>query len=333
MKYFSGICVLLVLIIQAMMVPSAAFAEEPKEASGVIATVNGVKISDKDFERSLEAAKQQFARIGWVNDDAEKLARLKKEALDRLIDEELLYQESQKRGLSVDDEIFSKEYANFKKQFQGDEEFQVFLKNNVFFSEKELTEQFRRKIVVGKLRKALQVEFLETTLVNKQEALDFYETAKENFKVPETVKASHILIAVTEDADEAAKKEAKEKIAEIRQKVKSGEEFDKLARDYSSCPSSSNGGDLGFFQRGQMVKPFEEAAFAMKPGEVSDMVVTGYGYHLIKVTDRQPERTLSFDEVKEKIKAWLLQEKIDNQHQQYIKALEAQAEIQRHLSL
>ena len=108
-------------------------------------------------------------------------------------------------------------------------------------------------------------------------------------KKPEQVKASHILVKVDAGADEAKKAEARKKIQEIQQKVKAGGDFEALATENSDCPSKAKGGDLGFFERGQMVKPFEEAAFALKPGEVSGIVETQFGYHIIKVQEKKDE--------------------------------------------
>ena len=89
------------------------------------------------------------------------------------------------------------------------------------------------------------------------------------------------------------------------------------------------GGDLGYFTRGQMVKPFEDAAFAMKPGEVSAVVETKFGYHLIKVTDKKPETTMSYDDVKERLEEFLKQRKMQEEINVYVKRLEETAKIER----
>lgn len=115
----------------------------------------------------------------------------------------------------------------------------------------------------------------------------------------EQVKASHILLKTQPDFTEEDKEELKAKLTDLGKQIEEGKPFDELAREHSGCPSSSRGGDLGFFARGQMVPPFEEAAFSMKKGEVSDIVETQFGYHLIKVTDRKEEQPL--DKVRDEL--------------------------------
>ena len=127
------------------------------------------------------------------------------------------------------------------------------------------------------------------------------------------VKASHILISTVDDngkeLSEAKKKEAKKKAEEVLKKAKSGEEFSELAKEYSDDKGSAeNGGDLGYFTKGQMVQPFEEAAFSLKPGEISGIVESQYGYHIIKVYDKIDEQ-LPFNDVKDEIKNILIEDK------------------------
>ncbi|WP_027633484.1 peptidylprolyl isomerase [Clostridium hydrogeniformans] len=138
--------------------------------------------------------------------------------------------------------------------------------------------------------------------ISDDEAEKYYNDNKENFKEMEQVQAKHILVETEEEANEVAKK-----IAE-------GLSFEEAAQSHSSCPSSQNGGDLGFFTRGRMVPEFEEAAFKLNLGEVSAPVQTQFGFHLIKVEDKKEERVKPLEEVKEVIKQNLLQEK---QNQRY----------------
>ena len=151
------------------------------------------------------------------------------------------------------------------------------------------------------------------------------------FKQPEQIKASHILIKVDAKADEAQKAEARKKIEEVQQKLKDGGDFAALAKEYSEGPSSAKGGDLGYFRRGQMVKPFEDAALALKPNEVSDIVETRFGYHLIIVYDTKPEQTLAYADVKDKISQRMKQEKIEKEAVQYVDKLKKDAKLEKFL--
>ena len=125
------------------------------------------------------------------------------------------------------------------------------------------------------------------------------------------------------------KTEARKKIEAVQQKLKDGGDFADLAKEYSEGPSSTKGGDLGYFGRGQMVKPFENAALALKPNEVSDIVETRFGYHIIKVFDIKPEQTLAYADVKSKIIERMKQEKIEKEAGQYLDKLKKEAKIEK----
>jgi peptidyl-prolyl cis-trans isomerase C len=135
-------------------------------------------------------------------------------------------------------------------------------------------------------------------------------------------------LKVEPTADDAKKAEAGKKIEEIQQKLKTGSDFAELAKEYSEGPSSVRGGDLGYFQRGQMVKPFEDAAFSMQVQEVSGRVETRFGYHLIKVDDKKPAQTLAYEDVKAKIAQRLKQQKVEKDATQYVENLRHNAKVE-----
>jgi len=146
--------------------------------------------------------------------------------------------------------------------------------------------------------------------VTDEDILTYYKTHQDEFKVKEQVLARHILITVDTNASEEDKKKARAKAEDLLKRVKAGEDFAKLATEFSDDPSGkAKGGDLGYFSRGRMVKEFEDVAFALKPGEVSDIVTTKYGYHIIKVTDKKGEEILPLESImKERIRKKLLED-------------------------
>jgi peptidyl-prolyl cis-trans isomerase C len=111
--------------------------------------------------------------------------------------------------------------------------------------------------------------------------------------------------------------------------LQKGEDFASLAKEFSQCPSNAKGGDLGYFQRGQMVPPFEQVAFALKPGAVSDIVETKFGYHLIKVIDKKAETTIPYKDVKEKLEQNLKREKIQKEVTLYVEKLKEKAKVEK----
>ncbi|MHB8881361.1 MAG: peptidylprolyl isomerase [Thermodesulfovibrionales bacterium] len=157
----------------------------------------------------------------------------------------------------------------------------------------------------------------------------YYSTKKDDFKAPETVKARHILLRVKRDASDEEKKQLREKAEGVLKRAKAGEDFVKLVTEFSEDASKSVGGDLGYFPKGKTVKPFEEAAFAMKPGEISGIVESRFGYHIIKVEDRRPAGLLPLEEVREKIKKNIFESRQSTHVREYLEQAlkDAKAEI------
>ncbi len=143
------------------------------------------------------------------------------------------------------------------------------------------------------------------------------------------MRASHILVLADEKADDATKKKARAQIEAINKRVKAGEDFAKLAQEHSQDGSAAQGGDLSFFERGKMVPPFEQAAFAMKPGEVSDIVTTQFGYHIIKVTDRRAASTVPLDEqLTERVRQFLTEQKKQEKAASFVASLKQKSKIE-----
>lgn len=132
-------------------------------------------------------------------------------------------------------------------------------------------------------------KLLQSVDVTEDEIQKFYEDNKANLGEMESVNASHILVSDIEKAEK------------LYEKIKSGDNFEDLAKKYSTCPSSENGGNLGYFTRGQMVKEFDEKVFDMKVGEISEPIKTQFGYHIIKLNDKKESKEKTLEEVKEKI--------------------------------
>lgn len=310
------------LLLMPVLIQAAGGTSSEKN----VALVNGAAISDKTLESELYQVKQRYLQQG-ITLPEDQNAAVRKKTLDYLINQELLYQESQKKGLKVDQDIVSGRLAAMQKRFPSEAEFEKTLKE-IHLSKTDLQLKISRGIAIEELIKA---QITKNIVVTEEENKSFYETNPQYFKQPEQVKASHILIKVDSKADDAQKAQAREKIQKIQQKLKNNEDFAALAKEYSEGPSKSKGGDLGFFGRGQMVKPFENAAFIMKPGEISDIVETQFGYHLIQVTEKKAEQTILYEEVKEKISQYLKQQKTNQEVQTYIQKLREGAKIETYL--
>jgi foldase protein PrsA len=156
--------------------------------------------------------------------------------------------------------------------------------------------------------------------ITDKEMKTYFDENKATFAQAKQVKASHILV----DTEEKAK--------EVKQKIDKGEDFAKLAKEYSTdTATKDNGGDLGFFGAGEMAAEFEKAAFALKVGEVSEPVKTDYGYHIIKVTEIKEAQEATFENSKTKVKEALLEQKMSEKYQSWIQGLYDKYEVKNNL--
>lgn len=165
------------------------------------------------------------------------------------------------------------------------------------------------------IQRVLELEVLEKAKVSSEKAKAYYTEHKEEFKTPETIHPHHILLP-----DENKAKEVESRLAK-------GEDFAALAKEVSVCPSAPRGGDLGTVRKGQMVPEFEEAAYQLKIGEISPIVKTQFGYHLIKVTEKEPSKERNFEEVAQDIEGQLLDTQRREMLQSYLKELKDKGQV------
>ena len=314
------------LIVELMCLIWIAFpalAAEKKNLAGKVAVVNGSLITQEDFDREMIGVKKRLAKSGKSLDDS-RLLTIKKKILENLIDRELLYQESQKKGIKADEAEINEQWEKLKKQFPSEAEFKTALRK-VNLSEAIVRSQIKRGLVIKKL---IDKQIIEKVTVLNKEIKTYYESNPGSFKQPEQVRASHILIKLNPKADGSQKVVARKKIEEVQMKLKKGEDFAALAKEFSEGPSSVKGGDLGYFNKGQMVKSFEKVAFALKPGEVSGITETRFGYHLIKVADKKHESIMKYEEIKDRLQQYLKQQKTQEKLDIFLKKLKGKAKVE-----
>lgn len=308
-------------------VKEAPKAQPAKEASqskptDVVAKVNGVKITRQEVDRAVKIMVAQAPVKKPV--PTELLKQAEASAINQLVSSEVLYQEGLKMQNKDLDKEVAEQSAKRKAAFKSPADYEKALKE-LGLSEKDLSDLTRKEIVINNL---LEKEVVSKVTVTEAEVQKFYDENKEKFKTEESVRASHILIGADEKASADDKKKAKEKAEAVRKKIAAGEDFAALAKTESTCPSASQGGDLGFFSKGQMVPEFEKAAFALKPGEVSEVVETKFGYHVIKAVEKKPAGTVSFEEAKKNIEGYLKAQKSRDQVNAYLEKLRKAAKIE-----
>ena len=296
-------------------------AEAP---AGQIARVNDTILLRQDLDREMKLVSLKLARQGRpVN--AEQLKRYEGEIRDTLINRTLLLQQAKSAGIDVKDSAVVKALDEFKAAFKDEKAYQNAL-TEMGFTEEMLKSQINSGLTIKTL---IDKTVLQKISVSDQQVRAYYDDNPNLFRKPEQVKASHILIQVPANADEAKQAEALAAIQALKLRLENGENFATLAQENSDGPSKTKGGDLGFFSREQMVPPFSEAAFALQPGQTSDVVQTRFGYHLIRVTERQAEQTMAYNEVKEAISARLRQEQEGKKIDVYLEKIKEHADIKR----
>jgi peptidyl-prolyl cis-trans isomerase C len=313
------------LFILALVASTAASAEKDPSPEK-IATVNGVVITRQAFDREMNLIQQRQARSGQPLERS-ALMKWQDKILEGLIDKELLYQESQKAGVKVAPDLVDNQLNGIKKRFPDDKAFEKAL-TDMGLSEAELRSRIEEE---QSIRQWIEKNFSGESAISEEETKAYYDGHPDMFKQPESVRARHILIKVDPKGGDTEKAAARKKIEEIQKKLKNGGDFEALAKEFSEDTSRDKGGDLGYFTKGRMVKPFEEAAFSLQVGQVSPIVETIFGYHLILVLDRKPEGKISYEDAKQRIQQVLKNEKIRTQLRAQIDELKAKADIQRFL--
>lgn len=303
-------------------------------SAGIVAvTVNGFDITEKDVEERVKPRLEQMAARNKQLPPAfiEQLkTQMRKEALEQMIVERLVDEQVKAAQIVVTAEDVNsliQKMAAAEKLSVEDLKALVEASGQSFERWKQQM-QFEKRLAYQKL---FESKFDGEVNVTEEDARQYYSENQQQFDIPEQVRASHILIKPdTSDPNvepALAKAAAKAKAEKLLNQIKDGADFAELAKANSDCPSSVRGGDLGYFSRGRMVPAFEEAAFALGVGQVSDVVETQFGYHIIKVTDKKEAATKTFEEVRNDIVAMLTAKRQGELAEQYIESLKAEANI------
>jgi peptidyl-prolyl cis-trans isomerase C len=300
-------------------------AEQPTATAGKAAIVNGVIIQEEEVNRGLLYQQQRMLATTGQVIRPEMMTEARKIVLEELINRELLYQQSRKKGVVIDDTQVNEQLDRLRKQYPNEQAFKEALAED-HLSEDALKSQIRMSLAVQKF---VEKEFGGNLDVPEAEAKAFYDQHPEYFTQPEAIRVSEILIKVDPKAEGAKKQEARKKLEDIQKRLQKGEDFAILAKDFSQSASAAQGGDLGTVPRGRMPQDFDDAAFSLKPGEVSGVVETGLGFQLIKVHEKTPQKVVPFKEVEEKIRQHLANQKLKQRVDDYLTEMKKTAKIER----
>ncbi len=304
-------------------VPGAPAAAKPMppQIPDVLARVNGEKIERWEFDN---AVKRMEARAGGPV-PPDKRDEVLRGVLDQLVAYHLLAQESRARKLAIPDTEVDARLADIRKSFPTEDAFKQGIAAQGLTLD-QLKIQAKTSLEVAKV---IETEVNSKVAVQDPAIKTFYDSNLERFKQGDSVHAAHILIGVPQNATPEQKTAAKAKANTVLKTIKAGGDFATLARANSSDQASAqNGGDLGFFPKGQMTPAFEEAAFKLKPGTLSSVVETPFGFHVIKVMERRAPRTAPFAEVSGQIKDFLTQGQREQKLEAFVDSVKAKGKIE-----
>ncbi len=299
--------------------PASVPPVDPKSFPAVVARVNGAEISQDDLlERAKAASRSDRSAdpgsIAFYN-----------QVLDDLISAELLFQDSKSKGLVPSDKEVEQRVSQIRARFPSAEKFTQTLSENGL-TEERMKHALRRDLGIERL---LQKEVTSAVSVDDAEVRKFFDDNAEKMRSAEELRVSHILVSADANASKQTLDQARNKAESLRSRALAGEDFAKLARENSDDPGSASlGGDLSWMGRGVMVPPFEEAAYALKVGEISPVIQTTFGFHVIKLVDKRPGKALLFDDVKDQIGRYLKEVAVQDQIGAKVKALREKAKVE-----
>ena len=296
---------------------------------GTVATVNGVAISSTLFERNFEEYLQDNnINVGSIR-YPQRLKEYKKQLLDMLINAELVWQAASKKDIKASEEEVKQVIAEVRSQFNSEDAFVKTLAGEGYTPESYNTHISR----MVSSRKYLDQLGMTANKIDDEAIHEFYVNNPDKFQLPEMAHARHILLKTSADMPDADKKAIRNKMEDIKQKLKKGDNFTDLAKQFSEDSSASRGGDLGYLPKGAMTGAFEDAVFSLKAGEMSDIVETQFGFHIIEVLEQRKAGLAKEEEVKNQIQAYLQQQKRRYVVDKEINRLRQQSDIEIYLSL
>jgi len=282
--------------------------------------INGTKIDEAEIQEEAGRLAEDVARnFPWLDPVAQKL-QAEDLAKERIIEHQLLFEESQRQLPSLASEEIEEEFKRFTKRHGGEKGFlQKFKirKSDLPKVKQEMADDLR-------FRKYIQSIYQQLPEVNDEQIASEYENSKASFKRPDEYKAAHIVYHTNNGQDP---KEAKRKADDALARLQTGESFEKIANEESDCPG--NGGELGWFAEGYMVQEFEDVVFKLEFGKISGVFKTPFGYHIARLDDKKEGEYMPLEEVSKSIRQKLETENRDQQFREILNRLRGQADIKR----
>lgn len=317
----AGFALLLALLTGAVLANAQPGAQD--RGNDVIARVNGVVITRRAFQVVYRQAVERHAQEGHPIDEFH-LAPLRREVIQHMVEEELLVQESRRLGIMITGGAVDQDVAAARARFQTPEAFQQEIAR-LYGDETAYRRYLKRQRAVDRL---LTRQVDPAVSVSQEEIRRFYEANPQRYRSPEKIRVRHILIHKVGGEENASSDAGYRKISMIREKLAQGGDFADMAAEYSQESTRKRGGDLGFVQRGQMPPSIESMVFGLAVGEVSPILTTENGYHLVQVTERRAATVIPLEDAQAEIEKTLREDKQKQAVRAYIDTLRKRAKIQ-----
>lgn len=291
-------------------------------AGDPVARVNGSVLTEIDLQDEINRVVPAIAFHGGIS--PERLAKYRPKAIESMIESELLYQEALEMGLRADKKEIKNAVKTLRKKMGGKKKFRAALKVKGL-TEKEYKKMLEKVLLVNMI---INQEIERKSVVTEEAAREYYETNRGSYVRPEARRLSHILISVAPNALPEERQQKMRRAEDIREKAVGGEDFGLLAWDYSDDPYKYKSGDLGLVHKGRLDPSLEEEVEKLKEGEISEVIHTIYGFHIVKVNEIMESAQLEFREVSQKIMRDLADKKRENLREELISRLKEKADIE-----
>ena len=297
---------------------------DAKVIDKIAARVNGDIILMSEVKgKSFMVLLDMRSRDKDLKDD--DIYRVEKEVLNEMVEERLMLQFAEDNNIKVSDEEIKSAIEDIKKQNSFTDEMLEKELNKENITLNDYKERLRAQITVSKV---INYEVRSKVHVEETEVRKYYEEHKEEFITPEEIRVRHIMFAYSEDMDSQKEEAIKNKAVDILNRIRQGEDFANLASMYSEDSSAKNGGDLGYFTKGKMIKIFEDTAFALKKDEVSNVIKTPFGFHILKYEDKREAGLKPLENVSREIERRIYNEKIKTLKDAWVKKMREKAFIE-----
>ena len=289
-----------------------------------VARVNGEEILFEDVQQAIQNMLASSPRVPPPEVLQEQMPQLLSRSLNNIITKLLVEDAIESEEISVPDSEVEKRLRQVASSIPGGKKLSEILAERGI-TRKEFRAGLAEEMAIQKLVEE-HTSGIEDP--SNEEVREFYEENPERFEMPASATASHILIGFDDNESDAGKADKLEEIKVIRKKILSGADFEEMARKHSTGPSAEKGGNLGRFPRGRMLEPFDEAVFNQEIGAVGEPVETKFGYHIIRVEEREDAGKLEFEKAKNDIKSYLEGMRKQEALQEYMQQLNDKADIE-----